>query len=178
MDNGERELAFQYSWGWFKYHAQQRYSAFNYFLLTIGALSWAYMQKPDINNNDLNLMRTAIGILGFFISLAFLFIEKRNTELVNDGRAGLDKLEDINNGINPFKDYHIRRLDKENRKNQLLCHRFWFRFVILVALITACASVLYPLGCKSECIIGASFFVGLFGICIAYFTDDRIFELK
>ncbi|MBI5698962.1 hypothetical protein HZC35_01450 [Candidatus Saganbacteria bacterium] len=145
MDKDERELAFQYSWGWFKYHAQQRYSAFNYFLLTIGALSWAYMQKPEIINNDLNLMRTAIGLLGFFISLAFLFIEKRNTELVNDGRAGLDKLEDINNGANPFKEYHIRRLDKENRKNKLLCHHFWFRFVILVALITACASVLYPL---------------------------------
>jgi len=178
MDKDERELAFQYSWGWFKYHAQQRYSAFNYFLLTIGALSWAYMQKPGINDNDLNLIRSAIGLLGFLISLAFLFIEKRNTELVNDGRAGLDRLEDVDKGISPFKEYHIRKLDKENRKNGLLCHKFWFRMVILIALIAAWVSILYPQGCKMECIIGTTLAIGLFGSFIAYFTDDRIFELK
>lgn len=167
MTNEEKELAFRYSWEWFKYHAQQRYSAFNYFLIVIGALSWAYMQSP--NCIDLNILRAAIGTIGFVISFSFLFIEKRNNELVNYGRAGLDKLE--KDKIYPFDFYRIRSLDKSRFG---LKHIFWFRLVIIMAIIISYVSIVYPLKCDLICITISTAIIIIVALFLAYYDEGKM----
>ncbi|HUA75659.1 MAG TPA: hypothetical protein VL988_12960 [Solirubrobacteraceae bacterium] len=36
------ELRHRYAWDWFKHHADQRFSAFNFLLIVLGAVSVAY----------------------------------------------------------------------------------------------------------------------------------------
>ncbi|MFH1617420.1 MAG: hypothetical protein ABIB65_02460, partial [Candidatus Margulisiibacteriota bacterium] len=73
------------TWKWFEFHANQRFSAFYYYLITIGALSWGFITCINKNSN-LELLALLISFLGFIVSYVFLHLEIRNVELVNIGR--------------------------------------------------------------------------------------------
>jgi len=133
MSNEQKESAFQYSWEWFKYHAQQRYLAFNIFLLVMGALAYGYALAEKSSH-----LKFAVGTLGFVLSFSFMFIEKRSNTLVNDGRTELNKLE--RGGV-----FEAPILGKdENNKDDcwILKHKFWFRFVIIVSMIVSYLAML------------------------------------
>jgi hypothetical protein len=84
------ELDYQYAWNWFSYHASQRLTAFNFFLVLLGAILVGYSQAAS---HDLNVLGAALGLFGALISAAFWVMDVRNTELVECGRAALDRLE-------------------------------------------------------------------------------------
>lgn len=83
-------IQIDYAWKWFSYHAQQRLTAFHYFLLVIALLTTGYVTALGSGFIIVERVLCAVGVL---ISLSFLFLDVRNEELVNDGRAALRKLE-------------------------------------------------------------------------------------
>jgi hypothetical protein len=90
-DQDPSELDFQYAWNWFSYHASQRLTAFNFFLVLLGAILVGYSQAAS---HDVKVLGAALGLFGALVSAAFWVMDVRNTELVQCGRAALDQLED------------------------------------------------------------------------------------
>lgn len=83
------ERRFTYAWNWFAYHANQRLTAFHFFLIIFGALIIGYSQSIDKSA----WISLGIAIFGAFISWVFVLLDVRNEELVNCGRDALDKIE-------------------------------------------------------------------------------------
>jgi len=122
----------QYAWNWFQYHAQQRLSAFRFFLLFLSILAVGYYTALTAERHALVLL---VAVVGCVVSLAFLILEFRNEQLVNLGRDALSAYEESG----PFTrlDERLGRLDSErlklihlDRKRSLLTsHKFWLRFI-------------------------------------------------
>ena len=83
-------LRLEYAWKWFSYHAQQRLTAFHYFLIVVALLTTGYITACGKQLESIQIVICSLGVL---ISVAFLALDIRNEELVNDGRAALRKLE-------------------------------------------------------------------------------------
>ncbi len=140
MDDVDKR--YRYAWDWFEFHAKQRLTTFNFFLIIMGAIGYVYIfGKPDAP------LINWIAFFGAIISFLFLLLEVRNTILVGDGRAALDKLEKENH----FKKMLIRKanlkrffLDKntDNPRNSgwqragfaLSSHTFCLRFVLSASI--------------------------------------------
>ncbi|MDJ0763054.1 MAG: hypothetical protein QNJ97_08715 [Myxococcota bacterium] len=76
----------QYSWNWFSYHANQRYSSFNYFLAAAVILFTGYATAAK---EELWWLAAAIGVIGTIIGLLFIKLDQRNAFLVKLGEKGL-----------------------------------------------------------------------------------------
>ena len=85
------ELQLKYAWDWFEYHAGQRLTAFNFFLVLMGAVIVGYAQALIHHSKTLGV---ALGVLGGLVALAFWAMDIRNEELVDYGRSALDDLEE------------------------------------------------------------------------------------
>jgi len=83
------------TWEWFKFHANQRYNGFNYFLIIIGAIAFAYYNCMNVGSGNVCAWKLlagfVLGCLGLLTSFAFFCLEIRNVELVNIGRKSLMK---------------------------------------------------------------------------------------
>jgi hypothetical protein len=144
------ELELQYSWDWFSYHAGQRLTAFNFFLVLMGAVVVGYTQAVD---NELPALGIALGGLGALVAFAFLAMDVRNEELVRCGRAALDQVE-AQMGVTIRKDDEDRKYLPDARKglvaglllwpfkDEEVTHRTWLRNVIAVmGLLSLAAGV-------------------------------------
>ncbi len=80
----------KYAWDWFSYHASQRMTALNFFFLTVSIFAVAYSKCAEHGWCGFGCVT---GIFGFITSVAFWFIDVRNEELVNCGRAALGEIE-------------------------------------------------------------------------------------
>lgn len=103
MDDIEKR--YRYAWDWFEYHAKQRLTTFNFFLIIMGAMGYVYIFAPCGRLND--VLMFWLSLSGAGISFLFLLLEVRNTMLVDDGRDQLDKLE----SEAPLNKTAIRRSD-------------------------------------------------------------------
>lgn len=81
---------FQFAWNWFEFHARQRMTMFNYFLITTGILVNAY---AGAFKEKIFAMCVFVGALGFLQSLGFLMIDVRNRDLIGYSEDALEKLE-------------------------------------------------------------------------------------
>lgn len=138
MANEQPDLQLRYAWDWFSYHARQRLTAFNFFLIVMGAVVVGYAQAVT---NGLPAIAATLGLTGAFVALAFWAMDVRNEELVNCGRVALDEVErELKLSIR-FDDEHRIRLDAAmpgrvgKRLHQGLnprwfTHRRWLRTVI------------------------------------------------
>jgi len=105
------EIRYDYGWKYFDFHAKQRMMMFNFFILFAGILanSYFFLVKES-------LFETSIGvsILGLGVTFAFIFLDRRNEELVHMAEDVLASLEkDI-----LFKNYE-RVIDWPKRRNWL-----------------------------------------------------------
>lgn len=130
-----------FAWGWFQYHASQRLTSFNFFLIIVGLLLVGYAQAVDHSWNGFGV---ALGLLGALVSAGFLALDVRNDELVqcglaalkgHDGRAGLIKENTERSNLSAA--FGPGRLGRgfygvvvAARAESLLGHRFVLRCVI------------------------------------------------
>ena len=146
-----------YAWAWFSYHANQRLTAFHYFLIIVGILATGYATSLE---KDLYLMQVILGLVGIIISLAFLALDVRNTRLVDDGREALWDLEgalrmekgiyrkddDSNHVLRekkaPLSDFipwetisKTKEGNKRFNKKLSISHSFWLRTIHWTALV-------------------------------------------
>jgi hypothetical protein len=109
-------IEFDYAWGWFQYHAAQRLTAFNFFLIIVGLLLVGYAQAIDHHWSPFGI---GIGLLGMLVSMGFFALDMRNEELVDRGLDGLRTLE-LGLGVSFTK----------RPRSKLLRHRLWLRLII------------------------------------------------
>jgi hypothetical protein len=81
---------FEYAWGWFQYHAGQRLTAFNFFLVLVGLLFVTYAQAVHHGWPGVGF---AIGMLGALVAIGFWALDIRNEELIAGGWTALCELE-------------------------------------------------------------------------------------
>jgi hypothetical protein len=90
MSEQELDIQLRYAWDWFSHHSRQRLTAFNFFLIVMGAIVVGYTQAVD---DHAPALCACLGLLGVIVAIAFWGTEVRNEELVNCGRVVLDDLE-------------------------------------------------------------------------------------
>jgi hypothetical protein len=83
-------LRFEYAWRWFSFHAKQRISMFNFFLIGIGILANAYV---FLVMGDINEAAGTLAIIGALASAVFVLLDRRNHQLVHIGERLLKELE-------------------------------------------------------------------------------------
>jgi hypothetical protein len=79
-----------YAWNWFAYHAGQRFSAFNFFLVIVGVLTVGFGQA--VSNRWIGI-GVAIGAFGAAVGAGFILLDVRNKQLVDFGTDALEALE-------------------------------------------------------------------------------------
>lgn len=79
-----------YAWKWFEYHAKQRVSMFNFFLVASGLFATAYVQALCAGEESLAI---GISLLGVLIVVAFVGLDCRNAALAYLGEDVLRRLE-------------------------------------------------------------------------------------
>lgn len=149
------EKALNYAWNWFEYHAKQRFTAFNYFLVLVGVVVVGYIKCVELAGKSFSSMdqvgmskiwwslASAIGLIGMIISIAFWFLDIRNEELINCARNALESIErsmgltiridDLN------RNYLKKSLDIPSRLmpfpwiKHLASHHFWLRSILLLS---------------------------------------------
>ncbi|MEA2297979.1 MAG: hypothetical protein QOF77_915 [Solirubrobacteraceae bacterium] len=142
------EAQLTYAWSWFQYHAGQRLTAFNFFLIIVGVVAVAFAQAID---KDWEIVGVAVGALGAMIAIGFLALDVRNEELVDCGREALRALE--GGTVHPSRDAHRRVwlegtgwigswASRSDVRRGWISHSRWLRLIELaVAVLFAGAAV-------------------------------------
>jgi hypothetical protein len=134
------EQEYKYAWDWFSYHAAQRLTTFRFFLILIGVVVIGYFKCVELHWPRFGIV---MGSFGGLIAVAFWLLEIRNEELVNCGRAALDRLEEKMQLTVRKDDVERKHLKKslgvlsgalyciipESCGNKLVKHRFWLRSI-------------------------------------------------
>lgn len=84
------KLRADYAWKWFSFHATQRTTVFNFFLVSVGILAAAY---GTLLANHQNLAAVFICALAIVNVIAFMGLDTRNRKLVKFGEDALKDLE-------------------------------------------------------------------------------------
>jgi hypothetical protein len=79
-----------YAWKWFDYHARQRVSMFNFFLIASGLLATAYVSALSEDNE---VLAAVLSFIGAMIAFGFVVLDCRNATLVYLGEDVLPRLE-------------------------------------------------------------------------------------
>jgi len=79
-----------YAWKWFDYHARQRVSMFNFFLIASGLLATAYVNALKDGQDDLGAV---LSFLGALIAVVFVVLDCRNAMLIHLGEDVLRRIE-------------------------------------------------------------------------------------
>lgn len=158
MDNKDKEL--EITWNWFKFHANQRFTAFYYYLIIIGALAFGYLQCFN-GCEQVKVLTPFLSLSGLLVSVAFLCIEIRNVELVNIGRKTLRDLgykptiidgiyvnDAINGKLTPDQISEYKKIKEESLKpgkipREYILHEFWFRFIYLLIAFFSSLSIIH-----------------------------------
>ena len=93
LDIDTKTLALYYAWDHFAYHAQQRQTVFNFFLLLIGGCVAAYSSTMGEGGGEYNYFRSFLGAVLVLASLVFWRLDQRNARLVKISEEALKELE-------------------------------------------------------------------------------------
>ena len=88
------EIRYDYAWKYFDFHAKQRTTVFNYFVIAAGLFVNGYvtvLKQPSTLTTE--TLMTILGFAGAGITLAFAFLDRRNEELVHIAEDVLEHLE-------------------------------------------------------------------------------------
>lgn len=78
------------AWKWFEYHATQRTTMFNYFLIIIGILAAAFVSSIDGEYANLQL---GLAFSGIVLAIIFLLLDVRNEQLIDLAEEAIAELE-------------------------------------------------------------------------------------
>lgn len=83
----------EYAWNHFAYHAQQRQTVFNFYLLLVGGCIAAYASTLGEAELEYERFRAFMGAVLAFASLLFWRLDRRNASLVKISETALKTLE-------------------------------------------------------------------------------------
>lgn len=124
-----RETQLDYAWKWFEYHANQRVSMFNFFLVGIGIL---FTALATLLTEAYFFEALAVSVVGILVCIVFALLDVRNEDLVRIGEAILVRLEREWLFANPradagLNDYGILSWDAFHREEPDLTPPRWFK---------------------------------------------------
>jgi len=93
LDIDTKTLALYYAWDHFAYHAGQRQTVFNFFLLVIGGCIAAWSATIGESGAEYSYFRGFLGVVLALASLVFWRLDQRNARLVKISEAALKDLE-------------------------------------------------------------------------------------
>lgn len=114
LDADTKTLALYYAWDHFAYHAQQRQTVFNFFLLLIGGCVAAYSSTMGESGAEYNYFRSFLGVVLALASLVFWRLDQRNARLVKVSEDALKKLEA--RMANDINEQSIRLMENAGKK--------------------------------------------------------------
>ena len=147
------KLQFDYAWKWFDFHAKQRTTLFNYYLIIAGILANALVTSYK---EHYDAIIQALGALGAVTSLAFMIFDVRNRDMAAQAENVLEKLEEDVLFPTTFTDQQQSRLGLllvERRTGMreggsrtiyanILKHKWWIRGIqIAVGIAFALAAL-------------------------------------
>src|SRR5580704_14128556 len=90
-DDQRVKMQFDYAWKWFDFHAKQRTSMFNFYIIEIGATlgAVAALTKANVDKQVIDF----ICYFGIAVSIVFLLLDARNGRLLRYGELNLVHLE-------------------------------------------------------------------------------------
>ena len=93
LDIDTKTLALYYAWDHFAYHAGQRQTVFNFFLLVIGGCIAAWSATIGEDGSEYSYFRSFLGVVLALASLVFWRLDQRNARLVKVSEDALKELE-------------------------------------------------------------------------------------
>jgi len=93
LDIDTKTLALYYAWDHFAYHAGQRQTVFNYFVLLIGGCVAGYSATMGQSGAEYTYFRIFLGVVLALASLVFWRLDQRNARLVKVSEEALKDLE-------------------------------------------------------------------------------------
>src|SRR5262245_47901337 len=93
LDIDTKTLALYYAWDHFAYHAGQRQTVFNYFVLLLGGCVAAWSATIGQSGAEYNYFRIFLGVVLALASLVFCRLDQRNARLVKISEEALKDLE-------------------------------------------------------------------------------------
>ena len=84
------EMKFEYAWRYFSFHARQRVTMFNFFLVGSGVLGNAYAL---LARAQMDWEAGVVAIIGILVSLISIGLDVRNNQLVDLGEEALKRVE-------------------------------------------------------------------------------------
>ena len=146
------DLQFEYAWRWFSFHARQRVTMFNFFLLTSGILANAY---GLLLREDLSSPAAGVAILGVIACAVSIGFDIRNHQLVKLGEDVLCTVEKtylfpVSTQSSPGNSPRFGILYRESVMDILpiLKHKILIRGLEGVAGLGFLGAVLYALLCS------------------------------
>lgn len=153
------ELQLRYALEHFKFHAGQRTTMFHFFLIASGIFANAI---AVLFGNKLYFAAGIVALVGAFISLGFMCLDKRNAHLVKYGEHVLKFLEErelfkgeryegVTLGFMLREDREVNSPTETRQK--LLKHSVWMpliQFVALIVFVAAAAVFFTYSGCLFE----------------------------
>ena len=89
-DTALAQTKFEYAWRYFAYHAKQRVTMFNFFLLGSGVIANAY---GLLLRGELHLQAGGVALIGLLVCVVFFLLDIRNRQLVHLGEDALRRVE-------------------------------------------------------------------------------------
>ena len=84
------QTKFEYAWRYFAYHAKQRVTMFNFFLLGSGVIANAY---GLLLRGESHLQAGGVALVGLLVCVIFFMLDIRNRQLVHLGEDALRRVE-------------------------------------------------------------------------------------
>ena len=91
--NDAEQAAISHAWNYFAFHAQQRQTVFNFFLVLVGASIAAYATTLSKANEPHDYFHLIVGFLLASSSFLFWRLDKRNSRLINLAERPMKQLE-------------------------------------------------------------------------------------
>ncbi len=138
-----------YAWKWFDYHAKQRVSMFNFFLIASGLFATAYVNALKEGENVLGAV---LSFLGAIIAAAFVVLDLRNATLVYLGEDVLRRLEreDLFAGFSglteELKEAPYEGIIYRDAIEGRTCCKCWTRHKYWLRLVEALVAIGFALG--------------------------------
>jgi hypothetical protein len=147
------DVRFEYAWRWFAFHARQRVSMFNFFLIGVGILANAYVLLMIQNIRG---VAGSLAIIATLMCAVFVLLDRRNHQLVHLGEEILRQLEKnalFQSRITPTTQQEYAELGPLEREQRLgptpFYLKHWFLmegFQTMVGIAFAAAAIYAFLG--------------------------------
>ena len=138
MDDVQKNRLREYAWNYFVCHAEQRLKTFHLYLILVSVIIAGF--TTALNYSEDHRWLCSFGFILSFLSLVFWTLDRRNRELVKNGEAALNFLDECEGLEDNDDEPHILKIFKHDdymiKRNPnvpfLHTHVTYSKFLILV----------------------------------------------